>query len=398
VRTDGQLGRDRTARFRWGSAALVTVALTLIASACGNSSKPHAAQAATDREVDVNVVLTSKGCAPSPATVSAGHVNFNVSNPNAGAVSEAELRTSDLSHILGEQENLTPGLSGGFSLDVQPGSYQINCPGASQSHWAFTVTGQATRPGWQSNPQLTSAVTAYSEYVKQNAVQLLTHTERLCTAINSGSLPPAELAYSPARIYYERIEPVAEIWGSLDTEIDGRWENPVTDPAQFMGFHKIEQLLWENGTLKGAAPFCSGLVGHEKTLQNLVATAEYTPVEMAAGATDLVNEAATSKITGEEERYSDVDLPTLQANVDGAMEGFSLLKPYLANHDPTLVGLIERRYRGVEMGLARFKASPGYLDTGYVEYSEVLDGGRKSLSGAINALAEALSEVSNHVG
>ena len=46
-----------------------------------------------------------------------------MANKDAGAVTEAELRTADLSHILGEQENLTPGLSGGFSLDLQPGNY-----------------------------------------------------------------------------------------------------------------------------------------------------------------------------------------------------------------------------------------------------------------------------------
>ena len=39
--------------------------------------------------------------------------------PHSGAVSEAELRTSDLAQILGEQENLTPGLSGGFALTIQ---------------------------------------------------------------------------------------------------------------------------------------------------------------------------------------------------------------------------------------------------------------------------------------
>jgi iron uptake system component EfeO len=396
VRTDGKRRSPRTAGLR--STAVVAAAVCVLTAACGTSSKPHATEADADHDVNVNIVLTSKGCAPSPATVSAGHVNFNVSNKNAGAVSEAELRTSDLSHILGEQENLTPGLSGGFSLDVQPGSYRINCPGASQSHWVFTVTGRATGPDWQSDPQLKSAVTAYSEYVEQNVAQLIAHTQRFCAAINSGSLSAAKLAYSPARIYYERIEPVAEVWGSLDTEIDRRWENPVTDPAQFMGFHKIEQLLWENGTLTGAASFCSGLVAHEKALQNLVATAQYSPLEMAAGATDLVNEAATSKISGEEERYSNLDLPTLQANVDGAMEVFSLLQPYLASHDPTLVSQVEQRYQGVEKTLGPFKSTPGYLETGYVEYSTVLDNGRKSLSGAINALAEALSGISNQVG
>jgi deferrochelatase/peroxidase EfeB len=53
------------------------------------------------------------GCEPKPAKIPAGPVDFNVTNSGAGSVSEAELRTSDLAHILGEQENLTPGLSGG---------------------------------------------------------------------------------------------------------------------------------------------------------------------------------------------------------------------------------------------------------------------------------------------
>ena len=41
----------------------------------------------------------------------------------------------------------------------------------------------------------------------------------------------AEQLYPQARIYYERIEPVAEVWGTLDTAIDGRIDNPVTNPA-----------------------------------------------------------------------------------------------------------------------------------------------------------------------
>jgi iron uptake system component EfeO len=45
----------------------------------------------------------------------------------------------------------------------------------------------------------------------------------------------AKVLYPRARVYYERIEPVAEVWGSLDTSIDGRWENPVTVKSQFTG-------------------------------------------------------------------------------------------------------------------------------------------------------------------
>jgi iron uptake system component EfeO len=163
----------------------------------------------------------------------------------------------------------------------------------------------------------------------------------------------AQLLYPKARVYYERIEPVAEIWGSLDTAIDGRWENPVTVASQFTGFHKLEQLLWEDNTLAGAPPLCAGLLTNEQQLPQLVRQARYNPLEMASGATDLINEAATSKISGEEERYSNADFPVFAANVDGAREVVALLRPYLQQKDPALVSLIERRHAAVAGLLAR---------------------------------------------
>ena len=115
-------------------------------------------------------------------------------------------------------------------------------------------------------------------------------------------------------------------------------------------------------------------------------SAQYNPLEMASGSTDLINEAATGKITGEEERYSNTDLPVFQANVDGAMEVVSLLTPYLQQKDPSLLAAISQRDAAVTKVLATLKASPGYDDTGYVEYSTVLDAQRKQLSAAVNAL------------
>jgi len=55
---------------------------------------------------------------------------------------------------------------------------------------------------------------------------------------------------------------------------------------------------------------------------------------MAAGATDLINEAATSKITGEEERYSRTDLVDFDANMKASMKVAGLLSPYLRTVDP----------------------------------------------------------------
>jgi iron uptake system component EfeO len=385
-----------SARGKRAGTAVIAI-LALAAAGCASSTATGGSSARSQAST-VTIELTPQGCTPKPARIAAGQVQFNVTNSGAGAVSEAELRTSDLAHILGEQENLTPGLSGGFTLDIQPGSYKINCPGASQPHWTLTVSGKATGSAWPSNPQLAAAVAGYSSYVNQNVASLITHTQAFCAAIGAGQMARAELLYPKARVYYERIEPVAEIWGSLDTDIDGRWENPVTVASQFIGFHKIEQLLWEDNTLAGAPQLCAGLVRNEQQLLQLVRKAQYNPLEMASGATDLINEAATSKISGEEERYSNTDLPVFAANIEGAMEVVTLLRPYLQQKDPVLVSLIQRRDAAVAKLLAGYRASPGYDGTGYVEYSTVLDDQRRQLAGAVNALAEAMSQIPVQVG
>jgi len=397
VPTNDRSSPGRTVRRR--GPLLLAVAVALIAAACGTGGhKAAGGGGAPSDHTTVNITLTSDGCAPQPATVQTGDITFNVTNHNADAVSEAELRTSNLSHLLGEQENLTPGLSGGFELTVEPGNYVISCPGAHQSHAPFTVTGAAKVIASADQAGLAEAVAGYAAYVDQQTAELVTSSQTICDDIDAGHLTQAEFDYPKARIYYERIEPVASVWGSLDTAIDGRINNPVTNPADLQGFHRIEQLMWSEGTLDGAGSFCSQLVTNEQQLHTLVSTATYNPVTMASGATDLINEASDSKITGEEERYSNTDFIVFQANVDGAMEVVDLLTPYLAQADPSLLSTIEQRHDAVESAIDQYKASPGYHQTGYVEYSTVLDPQRRQLSGVVQAFAEALSKIPGQVG
>jgi iron uptake system component EfeO len=327
--------------------------------------------------------------------VAAGQIDFTVKNRNAAAEVEAELRTADFAHILGEQENLTPGLSGGFSLVMPPGHYVVSCPGAVHPRAPLVVTG--SQASGKTNRSLTSATEQYGTYVDQQVAGLVSSTQAMCSAIAAGNQQLAEQLYPPARVFYERIEPVAAVWGTLDTSLDGRIGNPVTNPAALQGFHKLEQLMWSDDTLAGTDPYCAQLVQHEGQLQKLVQAASFSPLTMAAGATDLINEAATSKITGEEERYSNTDLIVFQANVDGAMEVVNLLTPYLQRVDPSLVSEVLGRYRSVEQALATFHASPGYDDTGYVEYTSVNNPGRRHLSAVVQSFAESLSQISGQV-
>ena len=132
-------------------------------------------------------------------------------------------------------------------------------------------------------------------------------------------------------------------------------------------------------------PFADRLLENINQLQHLVAKQTYSPIELASGATDLVNEIEESKITGEEERYSGIDLVDFRGNLSGAIELVHELTPFLAENDPSLLDMINARNRMVEAALDRYEASPGYDDTGFVNYATVTTQERRDLSEVINA-------------
>ena len=64
---------------------------------------------------------------------------------------------------------------------------------------------------------------------------------------------------------------------------------------------------------------------------------------------------AKSKITGEEERYSHIDLLDFQANVEGSEQAFANLQPGLAKIDPTLTGTIATALRRARSLLDKYR-------------------------------------------
>lgn len=141
------------------AAACVVVAVVLSGcSSSSGSSKDGKSGAATK----ISITLTPDGCAPSPSSAAAGLFTFEVTNKNASAVTEAEL-TKD-GTIVGEKEDLAPGLSGDFSLRLTAGKYVVECPNAKTDHFDFTVTDAGApasdAAGAASDAQLGGASTA----------------------------------------------------------------------------------------------------------------------------------------------------------------------------------------------------------------------------------------------
>jgi iron uptake system component EfeO len=372
------------ARFRRSSMQTATSALLLVVvagvllAACGSADDTPAGTK------KVAVKLTDAGCDPAVLKIDAGPTTFVVSNAGTARVSEFEIL--DGAKILGEKENLAAGLSGDFTLTLQPGSYTTACPGGKTA-----ATGQLEVGGSavavSSDKRLRSAVAGYRSYVKTQAGELRKRTNAFAAAVTAGDVAKAKSLFASARAPYETIEPVAESFGDLDPEIDAR-VNDVAKGDKWTGFHRIEQALWVRGTTKGMSPIAAKLVADVQSLHTKVQTETYQPEQLANGATELLGEVSKSKITGEEDRYSHTDLSDFEANVAGAETAFGLLAPALRSHDAKLAKNVAARFDAVQKELARIKKGGEYPS-----YDTVGEAQRRTFSQLVDALAEPLSEV-----
>jgi len=236
------------------------------------------------------------------------------------------------------------------------------------------------------NPKIEAVVADYREYLQENADELVATTEPFVAAVVAGNLAEAKELYAAPRIPYERIEPVADSFGALDPKIDAR-ENDVAD-GEFEGFHRIEKALWEEGTTAGMAPVAEQLQRDVNALAAKVKGVELQPVQIAEGANGLLGEVSASKITGEEERYSHIDLVDFEANVEGSEAAFEAVKPLLDESDPDLAAEIESHFKAVFNSLEPYRTADGF-----VSYTELTKADTRKLAREIDALAEELSQV-----
>jgi iron uptake system component EfeO len=238
----------------------------------------------------------------------------------------------------------------------------------------------------ESTPELEAAVEDYQAYVTEQADQLVQETALFTNAVIAGNVEEAKGLYAPAREPWERIEPVAASLGDLDPKIDAR-EGDVPDD-EWMGFHRIEQVLWAEDTTEGQEQYARQLQADVEQLRQEAQELELQPADLVAGSVELLNEVSAEKITGEEERYSHTDLYDIQANVEGSGAAFQALEPVIEEKDPELVAEIEERFDVVYAALEPYREGDGWAP-----YTNLDEDERRQISQSIDALAEPLSQV-----
>ncbi|MFE7271714.1 iron uptake system protein EfeO [Streptomyces sp. NPDC057623] len=370
----------------------VAAAATVAALAAVTGCTEKGSSAGGDRVV--NVTSTDDKCEVSKKEFPAGHVQLAIENKGSKVTEVYVLFPDD--RIVTERENIGPGTKQTVTAEVKAGDYTIACkPGMKGDGIRQTVKATGEGAAAKRDPRLDKAVAAYRAYTQAQADETLPKAEAFAKAVKDGDVEAAKKAYAISRIGWERTEPVAESFGDIDPKVDVRedglkaGQDPATD---WTGWHRLEKALWQDKKIGDREKqLADQLVTDLKDWQKRVGKAEITPTSMANGAKELLDEVATGKVTGEEERYSHTDLVDFKANVEGAEKAYELLKPVAKENDPALVTELDKQFGALNTLLDKYRADKASYD--FTSYDKVGDADRKVLSDGVNALAEPLSKL-----
>ncbi len=373
----------RAVRFSALTAAATAAAL---AAVTGCTEKGGSA----DGDRVINVTATDDKCEVSKKEFPAGHLELAIENKGSKVTEVYVLFPDD--RIVTERENIGPGTKQKVTAEVKAGDYRIACkPGMKGDGIRQDVKATGGGTAAKRDPRLDKAVAAYRQYAQEQADATLPKAEAFAAAVKDGDIAAAKKAYAPSRIGWERTEPVAESFGDIDPKVDVRADG-LESGQKWTGWHRLEKALWQDKKIGAEEKtLADQLITDLKDWQKRVGKADITPTSMANGAKELLDEVATGKVTGEEERYSHTDLVDFKANVEGAQESYELLKPVAKENDPALVTELDKQFTALNTLLDTYRADKSSYD--FVSYEKVDEAGQKKLSDGVNALAEPLSKL-----
>ena len=389
--------RARFPRISLNAASLTTAAFGAIAlltlSGCVGNNPAGTGQGLT-------VESSADGCSVSASEVTAGTTSFSVTN-SGDQVTEFYLLGDDGLRIVGEAENIGPGLTRDLVVQLAEGSYFTACKpgmiGDGIGKAAFTVlpSESGTAANADRDRQVETANTNYSSYVKDQIAQLVTGTNAFTAVYVAGDFKTARTLYAATRMHWERVETVAESFGDLDPKLDLR-EADLEEGQNWTGWHTIEKELWPQDaevgftayTAEERSSLADQLVADTATLNGNVHGLSFTLSQQTNGAIGLLGEVASGKVTGEEEFWSHTDLWDFQANIDGAAVLYAGIRGILVAEDADLADSLDSVFASLQQLLDAQRVGDGFALYTDLEPAEI-----RAFADQVNALAEPLNQL-----
>ena len=380
---------------RWAVAGSVIVMI-----AAGGLFYYASQLAAAKRKVhgnEVTVTIHPHSCEPNALTVPAGFNSFRIVNASERAV-EWEILDGVL--VVEERENIAPGLSQVINATLAPGDYAITCGLLSNPRGTLHVTPTAaSEASARARPAMVAFIGPLSEfrvYLSSQGNALIKAVDALSQAIATGDLAQAQALYVPAREAYQRLAPAAQRLAELDNSINARadyFEKREQDPG-FIGFHRLEYGLFEQRSTQGLTPIAQQLQANSVLLKQQLLAQSLPPEQLVSiVARTLHNLADTRAGSGEEERYSHIDLNGFAANLQVTHKVVDLLRPLLTKNNADLLRTIDDASAALDAELDGLKTAQGFNT-----YDTVNAGQRQQISHKAKALADALDGIDPALG
>ena len=380
---------------RWAVAGSVVVMI-----AAGGLFYYASQMAAAKRQThhdEIVVSIHGHACEPNTLSVPAGRASFRIINRSDRAV-EWEILDGVL--VLEERENIAPGLSQVINAKLLPGDYAITCGLLSNPRGTLHVTPTAESDAQaKAKPSMVAFIGPLSEfrvYLSSQASALVKAVTALQQAIDAGDLAQAQALYVPAREAYQRLAAASQRLAELDNAINARadyFEKREQDPA-FSGFHRLEYSLFQQRSLDGLAPLAQRLVSDVSSLKQQLLAQSLPPEQLVSIVVRNLNSLADVRaVSGEEERYSHIDLNGFAANLDAARKVVDLMRPLLSKSAADLLPNIDTALAAFETQLNGLK-----VDGQFSRYDSVTADQRKQIADKAKALAAALDGIDPALG
>ena len=380
---------------RWALAGSVIVMI-----AAGGLFYYASQLAAAKRQVNHNeiaVIIHAHACEPNALTVPAGRASFRIINRSDRAV-EWEILDGVL--VVEERENIAPGLSQVINANLLPGDYAITCGLLSNPRGTLQVTPTAESDAQaKAKPSMVAFIGPLSEfrvYLNSQSGALIKAVSALEQAIAAGDLSQAQALYLPAREAYQRLAPAAQRLAELDNAINARadyFEKREQDPA-FSGFHRLEYGLFAQHSLDGLAPIAQRLLSDVTALKQQLLAQSLPPEQLVSILVRNLNSLADVRAaSGEEERYSHLDLNGFAANLAATRKVVELMRPLLTKSAAELLP-------GIDSAISAFAGQLDGLqvDGNYRTYDSVTADQRQQIADKAKALAAALDGIDPALG
>lgn len=373
--------------------------LTLLAlSACqppeAQKTAASGVASAVNADGSINVSVNDERCEPMELTVQSGKNVFQISN-HSGRKLEWEILDGVM--VVDERENIAPGLTDKMTVTLMPGEYAMTCGLLTNPRGKLIVqdSGFKADANVADMSKLAQPLADYKAYVQDEVKALVEKTAAFVAAVKAGKIDEAKALFPKTRSHYERIEPIAELFGELDPVIDAReddFKDGAKDP-EFTGFHRLEYALWVEKDVQSVAQIADKLNEDVQQLAAEIDALNFPPSKVVGGAAVLIEEVASSKISGEEDRYSHTDLADFQANIEGAQKIVDLFRTVVREKNPALLETVDANFKQVVDILSKYKTADGFET-----YDKLNEEDRKALQAPINTLAEELAKLRGLLG